>query len=79
MADGRLFIGTRRYSSWSLRGWLAVRLAGLDVEEVVIPLTGGGPDSEVARAHAERAGAVSRASTATASGRRSRSASTAPS
>ena len=41
MADGRLFIGTRRYSSWSLRGWLAVRLAGLDVEEVVIPLAGG--------------------------------------
>ena len=42
MADGRLFIGTRRYSSWSLRGWLAVRLAGLDVEDVVIPLAGGG-------------------------------------
>ena len=41
MPDGRLFIGTRRYSSWSLRGWLAVRLAGLDVEEVCIPLTGG--------------------------------------
>ncbi len=38
MPDGRLFIGTRRYSSWSMRGWLAVRLAGLDVEEVVIPL-----------------------------------------
>ena len=38
MPDGRLYIGTRRYSSWSLRGWLAVRLAGLDVEEVVIPL-----------------------------------------
>ena len=38
MPDGRLFIGNRRYSSWSLRGWLAVRLAGLDVEEVVIPL-----------------------------------------
>jgi glutathione S-transferase len=36
-----LFIGTRRYSSWSLRGWLTVRLAGLAVEEVVIPLTGG--------------------------------------
>ena len=42
MADGRLFIGTRRYSSWSMRGWLAVRLAGLDVEEVVIPLVGSG-------------------------------------
>lgn len=41
MPEGRLFIGTRRYSSWSLRGWLAVRLAGLDVDEVVIPLEGG--------------------------------------
>ena len=41
MPDGRLFIGTRRYSSWSLRGWLAVRMAGLDVEEVVLPLAGG--------------------------------------
>ena len=41
MAEGTLTIGTRRYSSWSLRGWLPVRLAGLDVEEVVIPLAGG--------------------------------------
>lgn len=41
MPDGRLYIGTRRYSSWSLRGWLAVKLAGLDVEDVVIPLQGG--------------------------------------
>ncbi|KAB0679777.1 glutathione S-transferase family protein [Aureimonas leprariae] len=41
MADGTLFIGTKRYSSWSLRGWLAVHFAGLDVEEVVIPLAGG--------------------------------------
>ena len=41
MAEGTLYIGTRRYSSWSLRGWLAVRLAGLDVEEQVIPLAGG--------------------------------------
>ena len=49
MAEGRLFIGTRRYSSWSLRGWLAVQLAGLDVEDVVIPLTGGGPGSAVSR------------------------------
>ncbi len=40
MAD-RLVIGTRRYSSWSLRGWLLVRLARLEVEEVVIPLAGG--------------------------------------
>jgi len=37
----RLFIGNRRYSSWSLRGWLAVKLAGLQVEEVVIAMAGG--------------------------------------
>ncbi len=49
MSDGRLFIGTRRYSSWSLRGWLGVRLAGLDVEDVVIPLDGGQPGSLVSR------------------------------
>lgn len=41
MARDRLFIGTRRYSSWSLRGWLAVHLAGLKVEETVIPLAEG--------------------------------------
>lgn len=41
MAEGTLYIGTRRYSSWSLRGWLAVRMAGLDVEEQVIQLAGG--------------------------------------
>ena len=48
MADGTLYLGTRRYSSWSLRGWLAVKLAGLDVEEVVIPIAGGATP-EVAR------------------------------
>ncbi|MCX7383725.1 MAG: glutathione S-transferase [Alphaproteobacteria bacterium] len=41
MTEHRLYIGTRRYSSWSLRGWLAVRLARLDVAEIVIPLAGG--------------------------------------
>jgi glutathione S-transferase len=41
MSEGRLVIGTRRYSSWSLRGWLPVRLAGLDVEVVVVPLADG--------------------------------------
>jgi glutathione S-transferase len=45
MADGRLVIGTKMYSSWSLRGWLAVHLAGLDVEEVLIPLDGGSTSS----------------------------------
>jgi glutathione S-transferase len=41
MPEGTLYIGTRRYSSWSMRGWLPVKLAALDVEEVVIPLAGG--------------------------------------
>jgi glutathione S-transferase len=38
MADGTLYIGTKRYSSWSLRGWLPVHMAGLDVAEETIPL-----------------------------------------
>ena len=40
MSEGRLVLGTRRYSSWSLRGWLAVRLAGLEVTEAVLPIGG---------------------------------------
>jgi glutathione S-transferase len=47
MAEGRLVIGTKRYSSWSLRGWLAVHLAGLDVEEHLIPISGGGHTREI--------------------------------
>jgi glutathione S-transferase len=39
--DAKLYIGTRRYSSWSMRGWLLVKLAGLAPEEIVIPLAGG--------------------------------------
>lgn len=39
--ESRLFLGTARYSSWSLRGWLLVRLAGLKVDEVFVPLAGG--------------------------------------
>lgn len=44
---GTLLIGSRRYSSWSLRGWLAVKLAKLDVEEKVIALKGGGKTTEI--------------------------------
>lgn len=49
MAEGRLVIGNRRYSSWSLRGWLAVRLAGLDVEVELIPFARPGPTPEIGR------------------------------
>lgn len=41
MTGNRLFLGNRRYSSWSMRGWLAVRLAGLEAEDVVIPMSEG--------------------------------------
>ncbi len=41
MPEGRLTIGNRRYSSWSMRGWLLVRLAGLAVEVRVVPLRNG--------------------------------------
>ena len=34
----KLFIGNKTYSSWSLRGWLAVRHSGLPFEEAVVPL-----------------------------------------
>ena len=37
----KIYLGTARYSSWSLRGWLMVRLAGLQVEDVFVPLAGG--------------------------------------
>jgi len=41
----KLYLGTARYSSWSLRGWLMVRLAGLPVEEIFVPLAGGNSPS----------------------------------
>ena len=34
----KLVIGTRNYSSWSLRPWLAIKQAGLPFEEILIPL-----------------------------------------
>jgi glutathione S-transferase len=43
VADGTLYIGQRRYSSWSLRGWLPVKLANLDVEVTVLRFTRPGP------------------------------------
>lgn len=38
MADLKLVIGTKTYSSWSLRPWLALRLAKAEFEEILIPL-----------------------------------------
>ena len=34
----KIVIGNRAYSSWSMRGWLAVRQSELEYEELVVPL-----------------------------------------
>ena len=38
MADFTLWVGNKNYSSWSLRGWLMCKLAGIAVEEVMVRL-----------------------------------------
>jgi glutathione S-transferase len=38
MADFTLVIGNKNYSSWSLRGWLIARIAGIEFEEIIVPL-----------------------------------------
>lgn len=38
MAKATLTISSRNYSSWSLRGWLLCKMAGLDFETVSLPL-----------------------------------------
>jgi glutathione S-transferase len=43
-AGATLTISSRNYSSWSLRGWLLCRFAGLPVQEVMIS-----PDDAQAR------------------------------
>ena len=43
-ARATLTLSSRNYSSWSLRGWLLARFAGLDFDEVIVP-----PDDAGAR------------------------------
>jgi glutathione S-transferase len=38
VAQRTLVIGNKAYSSWSLRGWLALKQTGLPFEEILIPL-----------------------------------------
>jgi glutathione S-transferase len=48
MGEFTIFIGNKTYSSWSLRGWLALKLSGAPFEEVVLPLNGpGSPTKEI--------------------------------
>ena len=45
----RLVIGNKNYSSWSLRPWIAMKVAGIAFEEVVIPLYEGDWKAQVAK------------------------------
>jgi glutathione S-transferase len=38
----KLYLGNKNYSSWSLRGWFAAKLAGAPFEEVPVQLVNGG-------------------------------------
>lgn len=37
MAAVKLYVGNKNYSSWSMRPWLALKAAGIDFEDEVIP------------------------------------------
>lgn len=52
----KLVIGNKNYSSWSLRPWLALRMAGIPFEEQRIPLDQ--PDSKARMLAASSAGRV---------------------
>jgi glutathione S-transferase len=38
MAEFSLVLANKNYSSWSLRGWLALKMTGVEFEEIVVPL-----------------------------------------
>ncbi|MEX0752791.1 MAG: glutathione S-transferase family protein [Xanthobacteraceae bacterium] len=43
----RLIIGNKNYSSWSMRPWLAMQVAGILFEETVIPLYESGSKEQI--------------------------------
>jgi glutathione S-transferase len=45
-----LYVGNKNYSSWSLRGWLAMKLAGAPFREVMVSLRGEGEPNPAIRA-----------------------------
>ena len=47
MAAFTLVVGNKNYSSWSLRGWLAARLAGIEFEEQLVRLSEPGSRAEL--------------------------------
>jgi glutathione S-transferase len=47
MPQAVLTISSRNYSSWSLRGWLLCKLAGLDLVEEMVPIDAPGQRAEL--------------------------------
>jgi len=47
MSKATLTISSKNYGSWSLRGWLLCRMAGLDFEEIVLPSDDPSPRAEL--------------------------------
>jgi len=47
MPHAILTISSRNYSSWSLRGWLLCKLAGLDLTEETVPIDAPGQRAEL--------------------------------
>lgn len=46
-----LYIGYKRYSSWSLRPWLAMKVKGIPFKETVLPFAHNASLSDLARDH----------------------------
>lgn len=47
MAQPTLTLSSKNYSSWSLRGWLLARFAGLDFDEQMLPTDDAGARAEI--------------------------------
>jgi glutathione S-transferase len=54
VSDLTIYLGSKNYSSWSLRAWLALRRVGVPFEEHVFDLTRDGVRDEIARHSASR-------------------------
>ncbi len=49
----KLYIGSKNYSSWSMRPWVLMRQAGIPFEEVMLRFDSFAPDSQLKRSIAE--------------------------
>ena len=46
-ADASITLSSKTYSSWSLRGWLMAKLAGLSFDEVMVPIDDANARKEI--------------------------------